>query len=429
MFSFNSFVEKIRKIPVIDTHEHITAEKYSINSPIDVFTLFTPYICDNLLTCGMSVDEWRKLNDKSLNFHDRWEIFEPYYEYVECTTYFRAFLEVVKEVYGESEFNEESAERISKLLQEEVKMPYYSKYMDMCNIKKMMTFMPYDALEHFRGQELLLVPTVSDICPRSIEDINKLSKETNIQIQGIQDLKEAVRQIFNKYKENDIKAVKFGLAYHRNLEFDVVTDEEAGSTLRDILRGYDRGDDFMMSRKKPMASWEEVRALEDYLTNYMISLATEYDMPVVFHVGIHAWNWNEIDSCHAAYLNKLFFRFPSTKFVILHAGIPFTDEATLLCKYFPNVYLNMTWMHIIDREKSKSAMKQYIEMLPLNKIMAFGGDYCAVQSIYGHLKFAIENLSEVLYEYIEKGVMTEEKALNIAHLWLYENPCKIYKLK
>ena len=32
-------------------------------------------------------------------------------------------------------------------------------------------------------------------------------------------------------------------------------------------------------------------------------------------------------------------------------SIPFIDEAVLLCKYYPNVFLNMTWDHIIDREK------------------------------------------------------------------------------
>ena len=149
-------------------------------------------------------------------------------------------------------------------------------------------------------------------------------------------------------------------------------------------------------------------------------------MNVIFHCGIAAWNRNYVKYSHTSGMEWLFTTFPEVNFVILHAGYPFFDEAVLLAKYYPNVYLNMTWDHIIDREKSVNIMKTYVEMLPANKIHAFGGDYFYPQQIAGHLKFAKENIYFAFNELIKKGVINSDDAKKVICDWLYANPKAFY---
>ena len=104
------------------------------------------------------------------------------------------------------------------------------------------------------------------------------------------------------------------------------------------------------------------------------------------------------------------------------------DEAILLCKYFPNVYLDLAWLHTLDRQAAVSAIKRIIELLPTNKIIGFGGDVCLPVNTVGNLHFALENLAEAFADLIRAGELTASDAEELGHAWLYENPVQIYDL-
>ena len=78
-----------------------------------------------------------------------------------------------------------------------------------------------------------------------------------------------------------------------------------------------------------------------------------------------------------------------------------------------------------------SALDEYIDLIPLNKIIGFGGDYSSrcVEKTYGHLKMARENIAEVLARRVDGGLMGLDDAVEICRLWLYENPKQLYGLE
>jgi hypothetical protein len=79
--------------------------------------------------------------------------------------------------------------------------------------------------------------------------------------------------------------------------------------------------------------------------------------------------------------------------------------------------------------QTKRALDEILDLVPLNKIIAFGGDYrVAVQKVYGHLVLAREVVASALGERIEAGELDREEALRIARLWFYDNPARIYGL-
>jgi len=76
-------------------------------------------------------------------------------------------------------------------------------------------------------------------------------------------------------------------------------------------------------------------------------------------------------------------------------GMPWVRDTAFIAKNFKNVYLNLCWSHIVSPYMTRSALLEYVDIAPANKIIAFGGDYIvsAVEKIYGHLYMAKENIA------------------------------------
>jgi hypothetical protein len=70
-----------------------------------------------------------------------------------------------------------------------------------------------------------------------------------------------------------------------------------------------------------------------------------------------------------------------------------------------------------------------LDLIPINKMIAFGGDYrLPVEKAYGHLVMAREDIARVLAARIVEKQMTESQALDIARKWFWENPKELYRL-
>ncbi len=420
--NYLDFRKSIDNIPVIDTHEHLNKESGYFNTALDFFDMLIPYSCDNLLSAGLSRFDWYKLIDKSLSIEARFEIFKPYIEDIRYTTYFRAIFFSLQSDFDMKDITLEEVKKVSEKLQISNKVGVMEKMKKDLNIETIMSFIPFNQLDYFSDSGHTLVPTISDIFLRHRFDIERVGEAAGIYIDSFDALLKAIEIIFENYNKFGIKAVKFCSGYRRKLDFDLVTrdsaEKEFGAVFSEILGG----DSVMCGAPFSVYPTSQLKALDDYLTDFMVSLAGKYAMPVFMHAGIHAWNGNDIESIKVACLSGLIRRHANVNFILLHCGMPFIDEAVILCKYFPNVYLNFTWCHIIDTAMSRLLVKKCIEMLPINKIHAFGGDYLYPQQVKGHLEFVKNNVAIALWELVNEGVMTSEQAQKIAYSWFYENP-------
>lgn len=200
MVSYQEFVNKVRNIKKIDTHEHITSNRYSINSNLDIFDLmFMPYNCDSLLSAGCSLDEWRKICNKSLDFDERYKIVDKYLILIKNITFFKAVTITLKELYGLKEYTLEECKRVDGLIKEEVKDTHYNRYLNKNNIEGVLTFVDYDSVELFNEAPVYPVPTVSNMVPRDKNTLEKLEKLSGIKIRNISDLDKSMESIVNLY--------------------------------------------------------------------------------------------------------------------------------------------------------------------------------------------------------------------------------------
>ena len=420
----------IESLPVIDTHEHISSEAELLGVQIDIFNLFIPYIVDNLESAGITTAEMAFMKNGQVAFKERWAVFNKYYPAIQSSTYILALQTSLAEQYQFKNYGLEECQRVSDLLKKDfVTKGFMQKFMDKNKIESMLTFRSPSSEEvrrNYGENKITLVPTVNHICVKDSKSLDEISKITETPIHNLDDILAGIDKLFKEYNAAGIKNIKFGSAYNRELNYKERTRAEADASFAKIMATPFDYSDAVPDKYYVYHLSDYHIPLDDYLANYMISQAAKYKMNAVFHVGIFAWNYNSVKNNHASSLEWLIKTHPSVNFVILHAGYPYFDEAILLAKYYPNVYINMTWDHIIERGKSIEVIKSYIEMLPTSKIHLFGGDYLFPQQIYGNVIFTKENLYVAFSELIENGTLTEDQAKIIAYDWLYANPKAFY---
>ena len=420
----------IEALPVIDTHEHISSEAELLGMQISIFDLFIPYIVDNLESAGITPDEMALMKNGQATFKDRWAVFNKYYPAIKSSTYVLALQASLAEQYQFKNYGLEECQRVSQLFKQDFATKgFMQKFMDKNKIESMLTFRTCSSEEVRRtygNNKMMLVPTVNHICVKDAKSLDEISKLTETPIRNLDDILAGIDKLFKEYAAAGIKNIKFGSAYNRELNYKYRTKEEAEASFAKIIATpFDYSG--AIPNKYYVFHLEDYHIpLDDYLAAHMMAQAAKYKMNAIFHVGIFAWNFNSVKNNHASSLEWFIKTYPSVNFVILHAGYPYFDEAILLAKYYPNVYINMTWDHIIERNVSIEVIKRYIEMLPTSKIHLFGGDYLFPQQIYGNMIFTKENLYLALNDLVNKGTITEEHAKQIAYDWLYANPKAFY---
>ena len=162
--------------------------------------------------------------------------------------------------------------------------------------------------------------------------------------------------------------------------------------------------------------------------HFFLSVAEQTGLTVQIHTGLQEGNGNILSNSDPILLNNLFILYPEVRFDIFHIGYPFERKLIALCKNFPNVYIDMCWAHIISPHASVAALCEMIDTVPLNKINGFGGDYCFIDGVYGHIVMAKQNIARALAKKIKDGMFDIDTALSIAARLLYGNPKEIFRL-
>jgi len=225
----------------------------------------------------------------------------------------------------------------------------------------------------------------------------------------------------DRQRKQGLKGIKFLSAYSRDLRFDPVDVATAE-------RVFNRIADESCGLRPSVLGYEETRPLQDHIVHRLTEIAGDLGLTAVLHTGIQAGNYNDLDNARPRLLWNMFHRYPKVRFNLLHAGPPFVGEAGLLAKYFPNATVDMAWVHAISPEISIRALHDWVDLLPRNKILGFGGDYQGVEKVYGHLVLAQENIATALTAKVERGAMGRQEARAWISALLWENPRGGYAL-
>lgn len=407
----------INEIRIIDTHEHLATEEFRIKSAeeIDFTYLFRHYAKEDLISASNNKGLIEIIYKNEFPLADRWEILEPYYKAMRSTGYGRVPLIAARELYGVSDINGSTIEELSLKMREASKPGLYQKILkEKAKIDLSIQDMGHNKFdENFyrhveRFSQFVLISSGAEI--------TELGAQYNLPINNMTDYLTLLRTAFVEGVQLGMVGVKTTAAYVRILKFNNVSKEKGEEVFNLLLNN------------SPVNS-EEIKAVQDYLMHRMLDLVDEFDLPIQIHTGLHAGNGNIITNSNPTHLANLFMEYPNLDFILFHGGYPYGGELGTLAKNFPNVFIDMCWTYVISPSYSERYLHEWLETIPANKIMAFGGDYNFVEAVYAHSVMARETIAKVLVEKVRTRYLREDEAIDIAKMILRENALKIFKLE
>lgn len=411
-------IDEFAKIETIDCHEHLPPEEYRTCLDTDVFTLFTQYTHWDLLVAGMKLHEYQELFNRDIPIETRWKKFEPFWKNIRYSSYSRAILIALEKIYGYTDINEKNYRDISEKIKESNKPGIYEKVIrKVSNIKTCLT----QCGMINTGSDLLtpLMPLFYEgelFSWKTIEQTNMAKDpfKEGATVRTLDDYIDLIHEYILKCKSSGVKGFKWVVRK---------TEEPNRHKAIDVFNEIKSGKDF------PLKEWPEFtdyNPLLDYVLNDTIRFVGEQDMPVAVHTGY----WGDFRNLYPLHVIPVLYRHPNVRFDVYHLGYPWMRETIMLGHGFPNVWLNLCWVHVISERYAMNAVDELLDTMPTNKIFGFGGDYrVPIEKIYGHIVMARENIARVFAKRIEEGRMTEDDAIAIARKWFYENPKEVYRLE
>jgi len=423
-------------VRVVDTHEHLMRESDRLKMQADPLHVFLPhYLSSDLISSGMTLDELNSIRSVKTPLEERWQVFLPYWQKVENTGYAQAIKIAVKDLYGIDGFDSAAWKPLKEAMEKRQQAGFYRWVL---RTKGGIEVSINDSLFTIDVESELQVPVMrfdNYATPLSRDDLATLSARTGIPIHSMDDLLEALESEFAGIAKQ-IVGVKIGLAYQRTLNFEKVTYAEA----EDVFNRIYRTRSFRRKEVMPYPAWpigtyspegmsfDEAKPLQDFVVHRIIQLAERYALPVQIHTGMQEGNENIVSNSNPTLLTDLIREYKNVKFDIFHASYPFARELAVLAKNFPNVYPDLCWVHILSPTAARAILSEWLDLVPSNKILGFGGDYRFVEGVYGHVVLARRNVAAVLEEKVASSEIELRQALYLSSRLLRENARELYGL-
>lgn len=175
-------------------------------------------------------------------------------------------------------------------------------------------------------------------------------------------------------------------------------------------------------------SESERYAVEDFLIHEVAERAGRFQLPYQIHVGYGAWQSNITAGANPLLLNSLIEAHRQTRFVLLHGGYPFIGEMGTLAKNHPNVFIEAGWLAYIAPAAYRRALGEWLDSVPLNKILAFGADCLHIEQTLGALILTRRLLAKVLADKVVDLGWAETLGLECATRLLHLNAVELYNL-
>jgi hypothetical protein len=384
------------------------------------------YFVVDLVSAGLPADDLSKILGNGMDIAEKWKLVTPFWETSRNTGYGQLLDISVEALYGVKRIDggtiEVLNERFNQTRREGERFRKILK--DMCRIKTCML----DDLARRGGIESdpAFYTPVCRIDPwLQIFDQSHLSyveELSGARIAGFADLLEACKAYLQGIYDAGCRTFKCAVAYGRSLKFKRRTYAEAESAFNGILSS-SRGHDGSQS-----GGADRIR-YEDYMLHFILSFANRNDMTIQIHTGIQEGNGNHLANANPAFLENLFPEYPHVWFDLFHIAYPYHHMVGTFAKMYPNVFIDMCWAHAISPAASRTALYEWLDVLPINKVNGFGGDYAFIDAVYGHLELARRNIAHVLAAKVQEGTFDIEHALHTAQMLLYANPKRVFRME
>ncbi len=399
--TYQQLLDYSKTIKVIDAHEHLLSAKDHSQTYLSFWNLLSDYVKWDLMSAGLPKSYETYMPTNEAEVIELFNTIEPLLPYVENGSYMISVRETLRKFFGYDKITRQNFLAITRKLNQENTEENYHKILKDAHI------------------EVLLEQSIKG---------NPHEKEfKNLTTLGFQF--EMQNKIVQMARANPTMTLTDVLTFYEN----ELTREKANGSIgvKFFPHVFIEPYDVMVAEKQ----WEEIKKGKEFnqrstlarvIYEKQIEVATKLKMVVAIHLGV----WANLTDKTPSILFPIVEKYPETTFDIYHMGIPYVRETAFLGKNYPNVYLNLCWAFDVSESMALNALNEWIDLVPTNKIIAFGGDFTTLpQHSVGALEVAKQVICKALAERINRKRLDMSSAKKILDDWFYNNPKQIYHLK
>jgi len=207
-------------------------------------------------------------------------------------------------------------------------------------------------------------------------------------------------------RASHVVALKCAAAYERTLQFDTVDRAVA---------------DKLFGKHPGVIAEEEKAQFSNYMFHRFMTIAQERSLPVQFHTGLA-----KLAGSNPMLLEPVIAAYPDVKFVLFHGGFPWIYEIAGLAHNYKNVYIDLNWLPLISTKAAETALHTYLEIVPDNRHIAWGGDTWTSEEAYGASLAFKHVLLNVLSEKVASSFYRMEDAQRLVEKLMHRNAEALY---
>ncbi|MEW6355678.1 MAG: amidohydrolase family protein [Planctomycetota bacterium] len=215
--------------------------------------------------------------------------------------------------------------------------------------------------------------------------------------------------------QTGIGGIKIAAAYFRRLDFGEPSRSHASRVFATITSDLTEAD---------------VGQYETFIFSEIAKRAATWDLTVQIHTGMLAVNrlLSRPENGVPLPLENFLAQHSDVRFVLLHGGFPHTRDVTSLVARYPNLYVDGSWLPLLSPSAYRRTLSEWLDVLPTDRILAWGGDALRVEMSYGSLTLAKRVMADVLAERVESKILDESEAIAVAWKILRENALSLFKI-
>ncbi len=408
----------------VDSHVHLPPEA-TREQPNDVIREYTgQYVGHDMISAGMSKAAYASLSDLSIPLAERYARAKPFLQRMRNTGYGQCLDETVRGLLCADGLTGETLITCDQAFQKTLYTGYYDDFLGpVCGIE--MSVVDHTAMEWpYRSRGFVQAYNVIHMfVPYSQRILDSFAEFSGVPIRGFDSFLDACHAvILRKKREQGVRILKFPIAYQRTLSFPVV---ERGDAAKDFEAVYSRRITYRDGTSSGFA-FDTAFTFQNYLMHFLLAVAEREGLVVQFHTGYLAGNAGNLPNSNPTALIPLLFRYPDLRFDLFHAGYPYYLELGAMAKTYPNAYVNLCWTHILSPNTAVEALKEYLDTIPVCKIIGFGSDTRIVDMVYGHIHMAKRNIARALAVRIAEGKADREEATRLGTEILWGSGARLY---
>lgn len=389
----------ILSLPLFDSNESLPPVE-ELRPRRDIIAEFMGDMpAESLAAAGLPPEKLELARGGELSIREKWELIAPYWSRARFTPGCRAAELASRELYGFDAINRESIEALDATFRSTFGGDRYNYIMrERCNIELAVLF----AQPSGTADRRYFLPSADIgglVAPDSREALLAAGREVGVTASAFDDYLEACARKIG-FLSADSRALTCETAGRRMPSPYKTSYSDARSAF----------DSFMEDSR-----YTESSALQRFLYRFLLGLASERGMTFRLDEDSRSCAFHD-DPDGFRGLSELF---PKLKFDILVSAYPRRHSLGYMAGLLPNVYVNLS--------RSVGAAAEYLEFVPYNKIIVFGGGCTTVDAIYGRAALARENLARVLSEKIGAGVVKPGDARTVARALTCGNAREIYR--